>query len=402
MNIKKYLIIILNLLLFSLALCSQSAVLVLEYFEIEDEKLRTEISDQIQKQLTEELERVNLGYRDDSFVASTIRDKNLDRRQLIEEDTALELGSAAGVPVVITVEAIDKTTFLEFVITAWDIGTQKVIVSDRKVSRSSVTGYIMINSSIAQVVKKLTGEYGIDSIPQELKVRKITFISNQEGMEIYMPDGEFLGEITFSILNVTDREFEIGTKLLITKKLKGYREADQYIYLGREKSAVPLSDLKEVKSLALEFNYTFPQLMGAGSGIRFYPVPDWMFLSFDSYFYLQKDFSSPYGNEMTHSDFRFLAGIYIGFGPESLFRVNVSTGLGIILSYPLDRGGVYTDFYINALNITLELNFDDWSYYLRPELRIGIGLGDNNLFDGGLFLSEINVPVITLGVLRKW
>ncbi|MBI9098370.1 MAG: hypothetical protein JEY91_07820 [Spirochaetaceae bacterium] len=395
MNIKKYLVIIFYFILFSLTVYSQSAVLVLDYFEIEDEKLRTEISDQIQKQLTEELERVNLEYRDDSFVASAIRDKGLGSRQLIEEVTALELGRAADVPVVITVSAIDKTTFLEFVITAWGIESEKV-------SRSSVTGYIMINSSIAQIVKKLTGEYGIDSIPQELKVRKITFISNQEGMEIYMPDGELLGEITFSILNVTDREFDIGTKLLITKKLKGYREADQYIYLGREKTAVPLSDLKEVKSLALEFNYTFPQLMGAGSGIRFYPVPDWMFLSFDSYFYLQKDFSSPYGNEMTHSDFRFLAGIYIGFGPESLFRVNVSTGLGIILSYPLDRGGVYTDFYINALNITLELNFDDWSYYLRPELRFGIELGDNNLFDGKLFLSEVNVPVITLGVLRKW
>jgi sporulation protein YlmC with PRC-barrel domain len=401
-TLKKTLFVLLYIGIFSLSLFSQSAALVLNYFDISDETLRQETEEQIKKQLIDELERQNLEYWDDSYVASAIRSKELSGSQLITQAAALELGKIAEVPVVITVEALDQETFLEFIITTWDVEGQRLISTDRKVSRSSVTRYIMINASINSVVEKLSGEYGIAAIQEDPKVRKITFISNQEGLEIYMPDGEMLGEITHSILNITDREYEIGTKILITKKLKGYRDAEQYIFLDKEKSAVPLSDLKKAQTLALEFNWTYTQMMGLGSGFRYYPIADWMYVSFDSYFYLQRDFSTPMGNDITHSDMRLLAGLYLGFGPESIFRVNVSLGAGLIISYPLSRSDTYVDFYINPVNIALELNFEDWSFYLRPELKITLGIGDNNLHKGGIVLSDYNVPAITLGVLRKW
>jgi len=401
-TLKKTLFLLLYICIFSLSLFSQSAALVLNFFDIAEETLRLETEAQIRKQLTEELERQNLEYWDDTYVASAVRSKELSGSQLISQDTAIELGEIAEVPVVITVEAVDQETFLKFIITAWDVEGQRLIASDRKVSRSSVTRYIMINASINSVVGKLSGEYGIAAVQKDPKVEKITFISNQEGLEIYLPDGEFLGEITHSILNITDREYDLGTKLLITKKLKGYREAEQYIFLDKEKSAVPLSDLKKAQTLALEFNWTYTQLMGLGSGFRYYPIADWMFVSFDSYFYLQRDFSTPMGNDITHSDMRLLAGLYLGFGPESIFRVNLSLGAGLIISYPLSRPDTYIDFYINPVNVALELNFDHWSFYLRPELKITLGIGDKKLHDGGIVLSDYNVPAITLGVLRKW
>jgi hypothetical protein len=400
--LKRTLFFLIYITLISISLFSQSAVLVLNYFEISDEKLKTETKNQIKQKLTEELDRQNLEYWDDSYVASAIRNKNLTGRQLIDPVTVLELGKIAEVPLVITVEVLDKDTFLETIIMAWDVEGQREITSDRKVSRSSVTTYIMINNSINTVVEKLTGEYGIPAIKPEPKVRKITFISNQEGLEIYMPDGELLGEITLSVLNITDREFEIGTKLLVTKKLKGFRTAEQYIFLDKEKSAVPLSDLKKAQTIALETNWTYTQLLGAGTGFRFYPIPDWMFVSFDSYFYLQRDFTTPSGNDILHSDMRLLAGVYLGFGPEKLFRINVSIGAGMILSMPVNQSENYTDFYLNPINIAFELNFDDWSFYIRPELRISMGIGEKNLLNGGIIHSDYYVPPITLGVLRKW
>ena len=189
---------------------------------------------------------------------------------------------------------------------------------------------------------------------------------------------------------------------MITKKLEGYREAEQFITLSSEKSAVPLSDLKKAQTLALEMNWTYPQLMGLGTGVRYYPVPDWMYVSFDNYFYLQKDFSTDSGAEVVHNDLRFLVGLYIGLGPESMFRVSASIGAGVIFSYPIDRTGVFYDYYVNPINISLELNLEDWSFYLRPELKITLGLGDNHLHGGGIVLSDFNIPSITLGVLRKW
>lgn len=399
---KSNLICIILFSLFYSSLISQPAALVLNYFEITDEVLLIETTKQIEQQLIAELGRKNLEYWDDSYVASAIRNKNLSGKALIDQKTALELGEIAKVPIVITVEVLDQETFLEFIITAWDVEGRKEIVSDRKVSRSSVTRYIMIKASIDYVADQLTGEYGIAAILEDPKVRKITFISNQEGMEIYMPDGELLGEITHSVLNVTDREFDMGTRLLITKKLKGYREGEQYIYLDREKSAVPLSDLKKAQILALETNWTYMQLMGIGTGLRYYPIADWMYVSFDSYFYLQRDFTSDYGNDILHSDMRLLTGLYLGFGPESVFRINVSIGAGVILTLPVNQSTNYTDFYINLLNVSFELNFDDWAFYLRPELRISMGIGEKNLLDGGIIHSDYYIPPITLGVLRKW
>lgn len=399
---KKNLLLIVYIAFYSFSLFSQSAALILTYFEIADQSLLMETTEQIKKQLIAELDRQNLDYWDDTSVASAIRSKNLSGRALIEQETALDLGKIAQVPIVITVEVLDQETFLEFIITAWDVEGQKEIISDRKVSRSSITRYIMINTSIDYVADELTGEYGVAAFHRDPKVRKITFISNQEGMEIYMADGELLGEITHSILNVTDREFEIGTKLLITKKLNGYRVGEQYVFLDKEKSAVPLSDLKKAQILALETNWTYMQMMGIGSGLRYYPIADWMFVSFDSYFYLQKDFSTDYGNEILHSDMRLLAGLYLGFGPEKLFRISVSLGAGVILTLPVNQSTNYADFYINLLNVSFELNFDNWAFYLRPELKIALGLGENNLLEGGIIYSDYYIPPITLGVLRKW
>lgn len=389
-------------IMFSFSLYSQSSALVLMNLDIEDEDLLNETKEQIVTQVKKELERKNLAYLDEVSIASIISDKKLSEDQLIEETVLYTLGKEAGVPVVITVEALEKESFLEFIVAAFDVEGEKALASNRKVSSSSVSRHIMINSSISSILDKLTGEYGIASIALEPKVRKITFISDQEGLEIYTDNGEYLGEIAQSILNVTDREFDIGTELLVVKKLFGYRDAYEVVTLDKERSTVTLEDLNKAQVLAFQMNWTYMQLLGLGTGIRYYPVPDWMFVSFDNYVYIQKDFSTDYGNESYHNDFRFLIGTYLFSGPESLFRFNVSIGGGVIFSYPYDRSETYYDYYLNLLNISLELNLADWSFYIRPELKIALNLDENSYLDGGLILSTESIPPITIGVLKKW
>lgn len=402
MNLKKKISFLVSLFVFSLPLFSQSAALILEYINMSDVHSMEKTINQIRNKLSEELERQNLEYLDESYVSSTLRADGITPEQYLFQNIALKLGLTAEVPVVITVSVQEKGTLLEISVTAWDVAGARKITTERSISKSEVTRYIMINSSITQVVSELSGDYGLDIVQEDPKVHKITFISNQEDMEIYLPDGELLGHITHSVLNVTDREYELGTKLLITKKLKGFRTGEQYIFLDKEKSAVPLSDLKKAQTMALEMNWTYTQLMGIGSGFRYYLIPDWMYISFDSYFYLQRDFSTPDGNDLLHSDMRLLAGLYLGFGPESIFRINVSIGVGVILTMPLHKSANYTDFYLNPINISFELNFDDWAFYLRPELRIAMGIGENNLLGGGILHSDYYIPPITIGVLRKW
>ena len=384
------------------SLFADQAALVLENITLPDEQASEKVRTQIREKMKEELERQNLQYLDQSSVALVMDAGSITADQFGDREIILQLGRSASVPVVLVVSVQERNSLMEVHITAWDINGEKEITSERNVSKSEVTQYIMINSSISKVVRKLTDEYGVDIVQKEPKVRKITFLSNQDGMKVYMANGDFLGEIDNSVLTITGVEYDIGTKLLIIKELDGYRPGEQYIFLDKEKSAVPLSDLVKAQNMALEFNWTYTQLMGVGTGFRFYPIPDWLYISFDSYFYLQEDFSTPSGLEMTHSDMRLLAGLYLGFGPENLFRISASLGLGFILSYPLNSDNLYFDTYINALNLALELNFDKWSLYLRPELRIALNIGNSSIYKGGIILNEWSIPHITLGVIRKW
>ena len=192
MKNKKYLLTFIYILSFSMVIFSQAAALVLTHFDITDEELMKETQEQVTEQMQKELSRQNLEYWDDSYVASAIRNRELTSFDLMKQNVAIRLGKEAEVPVVITVQAYEKENFLEITISAWDVTGEQKIAEDRKVSRSSVTRFIMINSSISYVTDQLTGEYGIPSITEDPMVRKITFISNQEGLEVYMPDGEFL------------------------------------------------------------------------------------------------------------------------------------------------------------------------------------------------------------------
>ncbi len=402
MNKKRNFLLAVFFIVFPISVFSESEALVLTYIEIDDEAVKSDTEAQIFKQLKKELERQNMVFRDESYVASSIQELNLSGKSLISQDSVLQLGKTAGVAVCITIEVVEKGNLLEFIATAWDINGEKKIASDRKISRSSITKFIMINSSIAYITTQLTGESGVATVIEDVKVRKITFLSNQDGLEIYMPDGTLLGIITNSVLNITDVEYEIGTNLLIKKKLKKHRTDKQLIILDSAKSVVPLSNLEKAVTLAFDMNWTYMQLMGIGAGIRFYPIPDWAFFSLDNYFYVQKDFSTSSGTETIHDDIRFLFGVYIGIGPKSIFRVSVSTGFGVILSYPIHRAGVLVDVYANAVNVSLEINLEEWSFYLRPELKIAMGIGDNKLHEGGIIISEYNVPAITIGVIRKW
>jgi hypothetical protein len=369
---------------------------------IADEAVRDETSNQIKKQLTKELKRQNLSYEDEFLVSSTIEEMKLAGPLLIEKDMVYKLGNQAGVPVVITVEALEKEKFLQFTIKAYDIAGEREIVVDQKVSRTPVTRYIMINDSITFVTGKLTGDYGVVTLVKEPKVRKITFFSEHEGMRVFLANGEYLGEIAHSILNVTDREFEIGSELVLIKKLNGYRDGEEVILLEKDKLSVSLSDLVKTQVMALQLNWTYTQLLGVGAGLRYYPVADWMFLSFDNYVYIGKDFTTSNGSETFHNDFRILVGTYLWLGPDSPFRFNLSLGGGVIFTYPFDREGIFYDYYLNMLNISLELNYQDWSFYIRPELKISMGLGDNSLLDGGPILTANYIPPITVGVLKKW
>ena len=78
-----------------------------------------------------------------------------------------------------------------------------------------------------------------------------------------------------------------------------------------------------------------------------------------------------------------------------------SVGLGIVLSDSVVPRRFRTDFYLNVINTWLELNIQQWMFYVRVELKYGLDIG-NNRWGGGWQTFFGFLPPITFGVARKW
>jgi hypothetical protein len=83
-------------------------------------------------------------------------------------------------------------------------------------------------------------------------------------------------------------------------------------------------------------------------------------------------------------------------------HLGASAGLGLLLT---SVGGppyaLYTDFYIDILNLRLETNFEQWSIFLQIELKYGLEMG-TNLYGKSWYTSWDFLPPLTVGFVKKW
>jgi hypothetical protein len=152
-----------------------------------------------------------------------------------------------------------------------------------------------------------------------------------------------------------------------------------------------------------EAGWTAGQLIGAGVGFRLYPVPDWIFFCLSFYPHGQAPVSS-FGSWLFHLDSEVSVGSYLLFRPDSLFRLGASTGIGLIISEvssAAQGNPAYTDVYVNILSVWGELNLPVVSFFLRPELKLALGITSPNLLGSSfILLGDAFVPV-TLGAVVK-
>lgn len=153
------------------------------------------------------------------------------------------------------------------------------------------------------------------------------------------------------------------------------------------------------KRLETEAGWTAGQLIGAGVGFRAYPVPDWLFVCLSFYPYGQAPASST-GCWLFHLDSEILVGSYLFFPPDSFFRLGASAGVGFILSEVIS-GQIdtmsYSDIYLNLLSAWAEMDLPPVSFFIRPELKLALGITSPNLLGTSfMLLGNAFVPV-TLG-----
>ena len=230
----------------------------------------------------------------------------------------------------------------------------------------------------------------------KVPLQNVTFTSTQNGMEVVLAGEKSLGTVQNGELQVEMPGLVSGAPLLIEKRMPGYRTAWQ---TSLSQGRIALSPLSRETRLALAAELTAGQFLGAGATGRYYLIPSDVFVAASLYPYIQPP-ASPSGVAQLHIDTSALVGTYLFFGPESLFRMGVAGGVGVILSDSLSGGGLFEDAYLNYLTGWVELNLPAFSVFLQSQAKYTLGIGQNLL--QRQTMTVLGVPPITLGVLFKW
>jgi hypothetical protein len=262
--------------------------------------------------------------------------------------------------------------------------------------KEAVDGILPVLSSYPDI---LSGRRELDSRTAKL----ITFVSDDEGMELRLPGGVFLGTMRGDSLpvDIEDHGFVFGDTLIVEKNLSGYYPDTERLILKKDGQVVNLKPMRRKTESAGILEISLGQIPGLGLRYRNYLSSDSFFLELRNYLFFQYDFALA-SRPATHDDLGFTVGAYLFFSPDSPFRMGVSTGAGVIFSVlPVRDLPCYTDFYIDAGNIFLELNLRKLSFFFETEGKYTLGIGNNLLGQGWLFIPNSG-PVMSLGVMKKW
>ncbi len=332
-----------------------------------------------------------------------IRERNDVRvGELYQGNVALSIAEEveAEIAVVSFYSVADRQMVLE--IKCYDVTQKALITGVFKTARINLSIYNVIGEAVAELIPGIH-LLGPPPVVESPVVEEIALLSADEDAEIYLGDEGFVGRIANGELLLPPIPFAIGTKITVEKRKEGYHPGKETLKLKEPEMIIKLEPLRKRTRTATELNWTLGQLLGFGLAQRIYLRPDLTYLSAEHYFYIQHNFAD--SKPVFHHDLRALFGGYLFTGPDRFLRINVSAGMGMIVTYfVIGDQPMYADFYWNILNMAFELNFQKYMLFLRSEVKYALGLGPANLL-GRRWISIFGnggPSVYTLGLARKW
>jgi hypothetical protein len=284
-------------------------------------------------------------------------------------------------------------------IKCYDVQARAFVTGVLRTGRLSLSMYNLIARAVQDLLPQIR-LIGQPAFPLPAQAEQITLLSPNEGAEILLAGAQPVGAIEGGSLVLPPIPFPVGSAITVEKRLAGYHPSRESLLIREPVQSFKLRPLRRQTRWATELNWTYGEVLGFGLAQRYYLKPDITYVAAEHYFYLQHNFQG--GLPVFHHDLRALFGAYLFTGPDSTLRLGVSAGVGLILSYFAFPGqGLLTDFYLNLINISLELNFPRFLVYVRPEARYALGIGPNLLGQGWLNVAG-GPPPITMGVAWKW
>ena len=319
---------------------------------------------------------------------------------LVLAPSALRLGQAVSADVVAAgFHHVDGTRII-IQVKFYDVGQGRLIASVIDSARVGLSVYNAVNAAVLRVVSQLEGPLPPlqpEVVPVDDRIKDIVIRSETEGAEILV-GGRLIGEIADGRMVIPS----VSAGLLeVEKRRQGYHSARETLDLSSGDAEIWTRPLLPETRWALEVASTTGQTLGLGTGLRYYPNPDRLFVGADNYFYLQHSLA-PGALPVYHSDVRLLAGHYFLRGPEKRLRLGAGAGLGGIFSWFSAPGiPMQFDLYLNVASGWVEWNRGPWALFLRVEGKYALGLESGLLARGWLEIGDWGPPT-TVGVTRKW
>jgi hypothetical protein len=368
----------------------------------------------IKENLVFELKDAGFDIVDDVKILTFQKQLKITNMDLVDGAKAMQLASAATGDVAITGFFRLEENRILFGVKCYDVLSNRLAVTVLKDGRAGASLSNLIHDAINEIIPLIqekipplaslgkTIEREIPVIKkivikksQEKGKRiKLTFQSNDENAQIFFAD-HLIGEIKEGSFEIPAKA---SSKLVIEVKKENFHAVVKTVDLGEEDMTIKLDPLVRENQFALDGEYACFQFFGVGGGFRWYPVSDWLYLRASEYFFLQ--LGGPSTSPVIHNDINVSVSLYLIFGPESLFRLGFLTGAGVILTnFTAPNLPFSTDYYWDCLGMFMELNFGEWSYFLKETGRYFLGFGDNLLGTGWNRPWPVNLSV---GVVKKW
>ncbi len=329
---------------------------------------------------------------------------SLVQEPFLPADRVVPLGRSVGADVVVTTIYGLEGKRMYIHIKGFDVRTSRLAAAVAETGFAQLAGFSLGETAARRFAEDLV-RYREQYDPNELitleAIAGLTFLSEEEGMQISIDKREPIGTIEGGELEAPYVPFRVGTTIQVWKEKEGYYPIQEEVTLQEGFNRVQLAPLPKKYKNEVSAAWTLGESWGSGIEYRRYFEPDWFFVSFTGRFYIQYDTyegSSP----VFHNDISFSLGEYFFLPYDSWFRVGCSLGVGVVVtSFTESEMPVYTDYYLNILSPFLDLNFRPWTAFLMARIQFGLGMGNDFLGRGLFEIQEGGIP-ISIGVRRKW
>lgn len=232
------------------------------------------------------------------------------------------------------------------------------------------------------------GESPFDAIPE---IRLLRF-RGAEDVRIRVNHGPILGVMDDAELEVASFPVTQGSEVELRYEKPGSYPERERVTIEEGIDAIVVPTLQPRDRVAAQLHYTLGKLVGAGAGIRYYPIPDRLFVSTESdLFFSGVSPEAPY--RVLHNEYRVLLGVRI-VPPGAPLRFDVSSGGGVLFSAPLVGSATpFVDPYLNVANLGVEARIGRF----RPFVRGGVAYAVGGRF--ALWQEGINPMLLSPSVL---